>query len=63
MGNALVTQVVLLTDNIRDSLAKAAKTEDLKEIRSILAQIGLNVDQLVVAAKAGAAAADPDYEE
>jgi hypothetical protein len=53
----------LLTDNIRDSLAKAAKTEDLKEIRSILAQIGLNVDQLVVAAKAGAAAADPDYEE
>jgi hypothetical protein len=62
VGNALVSQVVLLTDNIRDCLAEAAKTEDLKEIRSILAEIGHNVDALVVA-KEAAAASDPDYEE
>jgi len=63
VGDALVTQVVWVTRNIQDFLAKAAETEDLKEIRSILAEIGQNVEQLIVATKAAAAASDPDYEE
>jgi len=63
VGDALVTQVVWVTRNIQDFLAKAAETEDLKEIRSILVQIGQSVDALVVSAKEAAAASDPDYEE
>ena len=63
MGDALVSITVLLTDNIEGCLEEAAKTEDLKEIRSILAEIGQNVEQLIVATKAAAAASDPDYEE
>jgi hypothetical protein len=61
VGNALVSITVLLTDNIEGCLE--GKTEDLKEIRSILAEIGQNVEQLIVATKAAAAASDPDYEE
>jgi hypothetical protein len=63
MGSALVTKTVLLTHSIRACLAQAAETEDLKEIRSILGEIGQMVDTLVVAAKMEAAASDPNYEE
>jgi hypothetical protein len=57
------SKVAWLTGTIRECLAKAAKTEDLKEIRSILAEIRQSVDTHVVSAKVAAAAAHPEYEE
>jgi hypothetical protein len=52
MADALVSITILLTDNIRGCLQRAGKTEDLAQIRSILAEINKNVDQLVASAKA-----------
>lgn len=52
MADALVGITLLLTDNIRGCLQKAAITEDITDIRSILSEIEMNVDQLVAVAKA-----------
>ena len=52
MADVLVTITILLTDNIRSWLQRAGETDDIAEIRSILAEIGEDVDQLVESAKA-----------
>jgi len=52
MANLLVGITLLLTENIRGCLQRAERTQDIIEIRSILAEIESNVDQLVASAKA-----------
>jgi outer membrane murein-binding lipoprotein Lpp len=52
MANLLIGTTLLLTESIRGCLQRAEKSEDVTEIRSILAEIESNVDQLVAAAKA-----------
>jgi hypothetical protein len=52
MADALVTTVILLTENIRGCLQRAEKANDILEIRSVLAEIEQNLNLLIDSAKA-----------
>lgn len=52
MGKAFPEIVLALAGNIRRSLERAEATNDIAELRSALAEIKRNIDEMVASAKA-----------
>lgn len=52
MGKVFPEIVLALADNIRRSLERAEATNDIAELRSALAEIKRNIDEMVASAKA-----------